>query len=348
VTIGNHVTSIGWKTFYYCSSIEKIIIPSSVKWIEGNAFGGCVNLKEMMFYGDAPKIEVYIGDLHPDAKIVALPNKTGFGKTFQGYPVVLGDGGSIIVDPPAITQQPEDKEIHHGEDVEFHIAANGTHPIEFQWYKNGKQIKGATDTVLKLDDVTKEDEAIYSVKVTSDFGIARSRIAQLIVKTDPPSITIQPKDTHADLGEYTEFSVAVKGTEPFDYQWYKNGKIIQDGNKATLVIPSVSENDITIYSVRIKNQFGKAISRIAELKLKTPTPPDPIEPTEIVPYKGHLVFEIITKGNALGKPHDVQFSTDNETWTTLETLTLNKETTLYLDKTGVGNPKRFYRVKLKE
>ena len=92
----------------------------------------------------------------------------------------------------------------------------------------------------------------------------------------------------------------------------------------------------------------QAISRIAELKLKTPTPPDPIEPTEIVPYKGHLVFEIITKGNAIGKRHDVQFSDDNVNWETLDTIKLKKETTLYLDKSGVGKPKRFYRVKLSE
>ena len=32
--------------------------------------------------------------------LVVLPDKTGFGKTFQGYPVVLSDGSPIIVDPP--------------------------------------------------------------------------------------------------------------------------------------------------------------------------------------------------------------------------------------------------------
>ena len=246
--------------------------------------------------------------------------------------------------PPTITQQPEDKEIHHGEGVEFHITASGSHPIEFQWYKNGKQIKGAIDTVLKLDDVTKEDEAIYSVKITNDFGIARSRIAQLIVKTDPPLITIQPKYTEVDLGEIAEFSVAAKGNEPFDYQWYKNGIIIEDGNKATLVIPSASESDITIYSVRIKNQFGKAISRIAELKLKKPkitlSPPT-------VDASGRLV--LIANGPPNRKVI-FQFSNDFVKWNDQLTLPLSDGTTTF--NVPIQNlphaPNLFYRLKLVE
>ncbi|MDB4668807.1 ankyrin repeat domain-containing protein [bacterium] len=63
---------------------------------------------------------------------------------------------------------------------------------------------------------------------------------------------------------------------------------------------------------------------------------------EIIPYRGHLAFEI--KGE-YGTSYEIQYSTDNITWQTLETITLQNETTLYLDKTGVGQPKRFYRVK---
>jgi uncharacterized protein len=64
---------------------------------------------------------------------------------------------------------------------------------------------------------------------------------------------------------------------------------------------------------------------------------------EIIPYRGHLAFEI--KGE-YGTSYEIQYSTDNKTWQTLETITFQKETTLYLDKSGVGQPKRFYRVKL--
>ena len=272
-----------------------------------------------------------------DITIYSVGIKNQFGKSISRI-------AELKLKTPTITQQPEDGEIHHGENVEFHIAANGAHPIEFQWYKNGKQIKGATDTVLKLNDVTKEDEAIYSVKITNRFGIARSRIAQLIVRTDPPTITEQPKDAEVDLGEYAEFSVAVKGSGPFDYQWYKNGKAIEDGNKATLVIPSVSESDITIYSVRIKNEFGKAISKIADLKLKkleitlsTPT----------VDASGRLV--LIANGPPNRKVI-FQFSNNFVKWNDQLTLPLSNGTTTFNVpiQSSPNAPNLFYRVKLVE
>ncbi|MDB4805232.1 immunoglobulin domain-containing protein, partial [bacterium] len=246
--------------------------------------------------------------------------------------------------PPIITQQPLDQTIDFGVSTNFKLSVYGIGPFDYQWYKNGKQIKGATDTVLKLDNATKEDEAIYSVKITNDFGIARSRIAQLTLRTDPPSITMQPKDAEVDLGEYTEFLVAVKGAEPFDYQWYKNGIIIEDGNKATLVIPSASESDITIYSVRIKNQFGKAISRIAELKLKKPKitlrPPT-------IDASGRLV--LIANGPPNRKVI-FQFSNDLVKWIDQLTLPLSDGATTFNVpiQSSSNAPNLFYRLKLVE
>jgi hypothetical protein len=154
----------------------------------------------------------------------------------------------------------------------------------------------------------------------------------------------QPNDIEADLGEYAKFSVVVKGNKPFDYQWYKNGKIIEDGNKAALVIPSVSEDDITIYSVRIKNRLGKAISRIAELKLKNPEitlrPPT-------IDSSGRLV--LIANGPPNRKVI-FQFSNDLVKWNDQLTLPLSDGTTTFNVpiQSSPNAPNLFYRLKLVE
>ncbi|MDB4816686.1 PQQ-binding-like beta-propeller repeat protein [bacterium] len=246
--------------------------------------------------------------------------------------------------PPTITQQPEDKEIHHGEDVEFHIASSGSHPIEFQWYKNGKQIKGATDTTLKLDDATKEDEAIYSVKITNDFGIARSRIAQLIVRTDPPSITMQPKDHEVYLGADVEFSVTATGSGILEYHWYKNGVQIEGATEPIFRIPFATNEDIDIYSVRIKNSFGKSYSRIAQLKLKkvalTLNPPT-------IDSSGRLV---LTANGPPNRKVIFQFSNDLVKWNDQLTLPLSNGTTTFNVpiQSSPNAPNLFYRLKLVE
>jgi len=245
---------------------------------------------------------------------------------------------------PNIIIHPSSQHLDLGNKAEFVVKATGTKPLDYLWYKNGKSIDGSNSPFLTLNNITKEDETIYSVRVKNDFGKAISEIASLTVITDPPTITTQPSDIETGLGEYAEFSVAVKGNEPFDYQWYKNGKIIEGGNKATLAIPSVSGDDITIYSVRIKNQFGKAISRIAELKLKKPEitlrPPT-------VDASGKLV--LIANGPPNRKVI-FQFSNDLMKWNDQLTLPLSDGTTTFNVpiQSSPNAPNLFYRLKLVE
>ncbi|MDB4797198.1 immunoglobulin domain-containing protein [bacterium] len=245
---------------------------------------------------------------------------------------------------PEILKQPLSLNVNIGSEAIFTVEAKGSEPLDYLWYKNGKPIQDSNSPFLKLHNVTKEDETIYSVRAKNNYGKAISVIVSLTVITDPPTITVQPRDIEAGLGEYAEFSVAVKGNEPFDYQWYKNGKIIEGGNKATLAIPSVSGDDITIYSVRIKNQFGKAISRIAELKLKKPkitlTPPT-------VDATGRLV--LIANGPPNRKVI-FQFSNDLMKWNDQLTLPLSEGTTTFNVpiQSSPNAPNLFYRLKLVE
>ena len=69
---------------------------------------------------------------------------------------------------------------------------------------------------------------------------------------------------------------------------------------------------------------------------------------ELFPFRGHLVFEIQVESKCIGKEFLIEYTTDNITWNALDIFSPNKETTLYLDRSGVGKPKRFYRVKLSE
>jgi outer membrane protein assembly factor BamB len=287
---------------------------------------------------------IYVGSV--DGNLYALKT-TSSGPGDSPWPMFGHNAqrtGAIRL-KPIITLQPEDKEIHHGEDVEFYIAANGTHPIGYQWYKNGKQIKGATDTVLKLDNLTKVDEAIYSVKITNKFGIARSRIAQLIVKTDPPSITAQPKDHKVYLGADVEFSVTATGPGILEYQWYKNGKQIKGATETVLKLDDVTKVDEAIYSVKITNDFGIARSRIAQLVVFYKHGPiELLKPnTTINPF----TFTFIAKES---RTYEVQASQDLKNWSNLASV---KEKSGEVEFTDPRLPKvpfkrSYYRVKLIE
>ena len=78
--------------------------------------------------------------------------------------------------------QPKDHEVALGADVQFRVTATGPGILEYQWYKHGVQIEGATEPIFRIPFVTNEDIDIYSIRITNSFGKSYSRIAQLKLK----------------------------------------------------------------------------------------------------------------------------------------------------------------------
>jgi len=183
--------------------------------------------------------------------------------------------------------------------------------------------------------------------VKNESGEVSSEKTQLIVTPAPPVIISQPNDVSIDMGESANFSVTVRGSEPLDYQWYKNGLAIENGTMENLDIPNVSKDDITIYSVRIKNQFGKAISNIAELKLNEPKTTKTSLSLPTIDSSGNL--SLIANGPP-NKKVIFQFSNDLKNWEDQLTVPLNEGKTT-LNPTlhnSIGSPNVFYRLKLAE
>ncbi len=75
VTLPDTMVSISTYSFWLCSGIEKVIIPSSVTNIEGGAFAGCISLTEFIVSDENPVYQSIDGILYTkDGKeIVAYP-----------------------------------------------------------------------------------------------------------------------------------------------------------------------------------------------------------------------------------------------------------------------------------
>jgi hypothetical protein len=85
--------------------------------------------------------------------------------------------------------------------------------------------------------------------------------------TRPPQITFQPLSLTVATGQRAEFRVEATGTDPLSFQWRKAGTSLPQQTNRTLVISNSQLADIGLYSVRITNAYGSAISSNALLSV---------------------------------------------------------------------------------
>jgi hypothetical protein len=91
----------------------------------------------------------------------------------------------------------------------------------------------------------------------SSFGVCTTNLI--------PTITTQPTNRTATVGSSNTFTVAVSGTAPFAYQWYKGSSAISGETNASYSLASVVATNAGTYSVYVLNSVGAVTSTNATL-----------------------------------------------------------------------------------
>jgi len=90
-----------------------------------------------------------------------------------------------------------------------------------------------------------------------------------------PSISVQPQNTTVPIGENATFTVAASGTNPLNYQWFRNNVSVPNGTAATLVYgPVVAGDNGAIFKCVVTNVYGQASSNEVTLFATTNTRPN--------------------------------------------------------------------------
>jgi hypothetical protein len=177
--------------------------------------------------------------------------------------------------PPTILFPPQNWTNNPGIPAAFHVFANGTGPLAYQWRKNGENLSGATSASWVLSSISMSDAGIYDVVVTG-FGSVTSAPAALAVvpwqSNQVPTITSQPQSREIAAGALANFNVAVTGSGPFAYRWRQNGTNLSDSGHVrgatswSLTLSNVSLEDIAAYDVVVTG-FTSVTSAVANLTL---------------------------------------------------------------------------------
>ena len=217
--------------------------------------------------------------------------------------------------PPTIDTQPQSEIVVEGDDATFTIAASGTAPLTYQWYKlvesAWESVVGETSTTFEITDAEADDAGTYKCTVTNIVDSVDSNSVTLTVNL-PPSITTQPESTSVSAGETATFTVVASGTGTLLYQWYKltpdAWELIVGATSATLTITDAQASDIGSYKCGITNDYGAIETNTVSL-----TVTDAVSLSTIAVPRGGYYRSAQSVRLVTNEPATTRFTTDGST-----------------------------------
>ncbi len=125
--------------------------------------------------------------------------------------------------PPEIRFHPENYIGCVGDTVELNFGVR--FKSFYQWKKNGEDIGGATEKILKLENISREDDGNYQCIVSNSHGSVETNSIYLLARAAPEFIR-QPENTWTIQGEKTIIQSNSVGDQPIDLQWFKDGELL--------------------------------------------------------------------------------------------------------------------------
>jgi Ig-like domain CHU_C associated len=191
---------------------------------------------------------------------------------------------------PAISAQPADAEVVEGSSATLSVAATGTSPLSYQWYRGSTPV-GTNSSILDTGALTAT--TTFHVVVANACGAVTSGAATVTVRSAcvAPAITAQPTSTEILEGSSATLTVTATGTAPIAYQWYR-GTTPVGTNSSTLDTGALTAT--TTFHVVVANACGTATSSTAVVRV-TPYPGSDCRP--LVPPRPSAVA-VVTSGVA--------------------------------------------------
>ncbi len=138
-----------------------------------------------------PSANIMFGGTNSDRTIAVTPASGQSGTATITVTVSDGQASTntsfnltVMVEPPAITSQPQSQVVTVGSNATFTVTATGSQPLNYQWRFNGADIAGATGAGYTVADAQLSDAGDYSVVVANAAGTITSATATLTVNVN--------------------------------------------------------------------------------------------------------------------------------------------------------------------
>ncbi len=181
---------------------------------------------------------------------------------------------TVSVTSPTITSQPQNQTIQSDHAATLSVAATGTAPLAYQWYRGASGDTSAPVGSNSNTFITPTLTATtsYWVRVSNSGGHADSATATVSVTATLPAITSQPQSQSIQSGATATMYVVATGAPPLSYVWYQGASgdttLQVGGNADAFTTPPLSAT--TSYWVRVSNSDGHVDSATAAITVEPP------------------------------------------------------------------------------
>uniref|UniRef100_T1IIA6 Muscle M-line assembly protein unc-89 n=1 Tax=Strigamia maritima TaxID=126957 RepID=T1IIA6_STRMM len=230
--------------------------------------------------------------------------------------------------PPSFIKEIKRIECRETETIKFEIKVGGDPIPKVTWSVSGEEIKidgkhfrtEADDRnfTLTVDSVTRKDAGSFTCTLTNEFG-STSASADLVVNCTP-QFDLKLKDMTVKEGDVdVKFDVKLTGTPEPKIRWFIDGmeidekknnnfKVVDDGDKHTLVIKKVSPDVSGKFTIKASNPAGEAECSAALTVLYKPKFTEKLTDIEVT-ERETVVYTVKCVGNPEPK---IKWYKDNE------------------------------------
>lgn len=161
-----------------------------------------------------------------------------------------------------------------GSSANLSVTASGDGPLQYQWYRGTTGVTtnpvGTNSPNFNTGPITTETSFWVKVANACPSSANSATVTVTPIVCDEPIITTQPASQTITAGSSASLSVAVNGTPPFSYQWYRgptpgntNTSVPVGNGNATY--PTGALQTTTSYWVRVTNNCGTTDSALATI-----------------------------------------------------------------------------------
>jgi hypothetical protein len=172
---------------------------------------------------------------------------------------VVSQGAQVEVrEAVQVVQQPQGGSVCEGEALALEVGATGG-GLQYQWYKDGQPIAGATQARYEVAAARLQDAGTYWCVVRNMCGQEQTVQVEVSVVEAPRIVQDVPQAVQVQQGQPLVLEIQASGAG-LQYQWYKDGQPIAGATQARYEVAAAQQQDTGTYWCVVRGTCGQVES----------------------------------------------------------------------------------------